>query len=504
MTISKSNKYYFMFSYHDLNNTVRRRELNISINGNPLLIKNPKIAVTVSSVISSKIQELNIDIEKRQNRGESNDPIFDFQIKEIPDEQKSKLIESIKILHELFDGKSIKINKQNYKILLILAHYFKMQLFINSLEEYELFLNNVESDFINSEELMMNFNEQNLNETIEKCKEILNKMSKTLFLYCLIQYCSLHYEKSMLYFSLLQGIDKLNGCKSIEDDESFFNLFFSFLKKSSVLKEKEIDVELLYYYKNVFIRSQKEEQLQKINDSIIKSIEEDNVDNMQSLLVQLNIDINQKIDEIVKNDFSLPKKYNLTYIKYAALKGSVKCFKYLLINNAKIDKDDIALFAVSGGNNEIIRLCEQKKCSFDGTIKLSIKNHYHSITEWLIENNKDKNCIGTDFFVKDPLKYCIKYCNFISLKYVVAHSSDVQRLLTSSAKFNNEILTGLAIKVIKKYNCICISLFDYEYCPISALHISCIRENVETVKLILESKLIDANTKYGILFIIFL
>ena len=74
----------------------------------------------------------------------------------------------------------------------------------------------------------------------------------------------------------------------------------------------------------------------------------------------------------------------MTYIKYAALKGSVKCFKYLLINNAKIDKDDIALFAVSGGNNEIIRLCEQKKCSFDGTVKLSIKNHYHSIPQELI------------------------------------------------------------------------------------------------------------------------
>lgn len=504
-----------MFSYKELDKSARRREIFININENPLLIKNPKIAISVSPIISKKIHELGINIEERQKPGESNSPIFNFKINEITVEQNSELIESIKILDHLFDGKCIKMTPQNHKILLVLARYFEMQSFIESLEEYEKFLNEIDGIIINSnelkflikfEELMMNLNEENLEKTAEECNEILHRMTKILFVYCLIRYFSLHYENSILYFSFLHKIDMMNGNEKIEDEESLLNIFFSFLKKSSVIKEKEINIELFTYYKNLLIHklTKKEndqlnaEQPQKVDNSIINAIENDDADKLQTLLVQLNIDANQKIDEIIKNVFSLPRKYNLTFIKYAAFKGSIKCFKYLLINNAKIDQDDIALFAVAGGNNEIIRLCDQKGCNFSGTIKISIKNHYYSITEWLIENNKDTDCIGNEFYVKDPLKYCIKYCNFISLKYVISHSNNVLKLLTSSAKFNNEMLTQLAINVIKKYNFKCISLFEDEYCPISALHISCIRENIKTVKMILNSKLIDVNTKYGI------
>lgn len=430
-------------------------------------------------------------------------------------DQNSDLLESINIFNELFDGKTVKITSQNHCILLILARYFEMASFFETLEEYDIFLQNIESDFIRSdelvflicfEELIMKLNENNFDEIVVECNEILHRMSRTLFVYCLIQYFALHYDKSLLYLSFLQKIDEINGYKSFEDNESLFNLFFSFLKKTSVLKEKEFNVELFIFYKNLFIHQKKNEinqQNQKINDSIIQAIEKDDVDQLQYFLVQLNVDIDQKIDEIVKNEF-LPTKYNMTYIKYTAFKKSIKYFKYLLVNNAKIDQKDFALFAVSGGNNEIIHICEQKRCNFDGTIKLSIKYHHHSITEWLIENDKDNECIGDEFYVKDPLKYCIKYCNFISLKYVISHSCNVHKLLTSSAKFNNEILAQLAIKIIKKYKFNCISLFENEYCPISALHISCVRENIETVKIILESKLIDVNQKYRINMLMFL
>lgn len=118
------------------------------------LIKNPKIAVSVSPIISKKIQELGINIEERQKIGENNESIFNFHIKEIKLDQNSDLLESIKIFKLLFDGKTVKITSQNHRILLILDRYFEMASFVETLEEYDIFLQNIESDFIRSDELI--------------------------------------------------------------------------------------------------------------------------------------------------------------------------------------------------------------------------------------------------------------------------------------------------------------------------------------------------------------
>ena len=74
---------------------------------------------------------------------------------------------------------------------------------------------------------------------------------------------------------------------------------------------------------------------------------------------------------------------NLTLIEYAAFYGSVKCFKYLLMNECKLDM--AAKYAVAGSNSEIIHICQQHKATFDGSLLLSIRYHRWEITEWLLE-----------------------------------------------------------------------------------------------------------------------
>ena len=51
----------------------------------------------------------------------------------------------------------------------------------------------------------------------------------------------------------------------------------------------------------------------------------------------------------------------------SAFLGSIKCFKYLMMNGDEIN-EDTCRFAVAGGNNEIIHLCEQKGLQFDNCL----------------------------------------------------------------------------------------------------------------------------------------
>ena len=70
-------------------------------------------------------------------------------------------------------------------------------------------------------------------------------------------------------------------------------------------------------------------------DIVTKSIYEDDVDKLQSIL--------SKSSEIDFSEYKLP--YNIydidngqtTLINYAAANGSIKCFKYLLLNQSNID-----------------------------------------------------------------------------------------------------------------------------------------------------------------------
>ena len=48
------------------------------------------------------------------------------------------------------------------------------------------------------------------------------------------------------------------------------------------------------------------------------------------------------------------------YLNYAAAYGSIKCFKYLILNHDKVD-DQTFTSAAYGGNLEIIKIVEQKQ-----------------------------------------------------------------------------------------------------------------------------------------------
>ena len=90
------------------------------------------------------------------------------------------------------------------------------------------------------------------------------------------------------------------------------------------------------------------------DDEITKSLRYDDVDTLQKIINQEGIDINQyKVKYNIFEDF----EEDQSLINYSAHSGSIKCFKYLILNEGEIDESTF-YFSICGGNNEIIKIVE--------------------------------------------------------------------------------------------------------------------------------------------------
>ncbi|KAK8838680.1 hypothetical protein M9Y10_032718 [Tritrichomonas musculus] len=130
------------------------------------------------------------------------------------------------------------------------------------------------------------------------------------------------------------------------------------------------------------------------NDWILKSLRNDDIDEFQSIIAKKEQKNNFKIE---RNPFDdLPFYYNLKNINYAAAFGSLKCFKYLLMNHYEIDENTFK-FAIFGGNVEIIKIVDQRnkenKSEYDYYDELVylIKKHRNDIFDWVLEKGHKNN-----------------------------------------------------------------------------------------------------------------
>ena len=101
----------------------------------------------------------------------------------------------------------------------------------------------------------------------------------------------------------------------------------------------------------------------------------------------------------------------------SAYYGSVRCFKYLLLNIDNIDIS-IVLSAVKGGNLEIIRILAQKDLNFSRTIYSCIRAHNNYLVDWIIENYEDNNTV----LPSD----CAKFYNLHGFFYFLYTQKDIE------------------------------------------------------------------------------
>lgn len=157
--------------------------------------------------------------------------------------------------------------------------------------------------------------------------------------------------------------------------------------------------------------------------AICSAIREDDVDSFQRISANDSLfKFNSKVPFSRFESKSLLIRCSLA--EYAAFFGSIKCFKYILLNydrNSTFSESEknIVKYAIAGRNIEIIRLCEQNGCSFDSyALKCCIKFRNSEIFEWIIMNKvqlygMNMGCtinITGRRYVKQPWFECSK-CN---------------------------------------------------------------------------------------------
>ena len=139
------------------------------------------------------------------------------------------------------------------------------------------------------------------------------------------------------------------------------------------------------------------------------------------------------------------------YLASAAECGSVKCFRYLLLNNSI--PTDIKYRAIEGGNTEIIRILEQHDVSFDDTLATCIRYHRNFLIDWLLENYKQRAV---------DLSFCIECLNLNAFFFL---------LYTK---------IGCRDDAIPKFICRCICSFELLELAIEQYHFS-VRHSLEGV-----------------------
>ena len=189
------------------------------------------------------------------------------------------------------------------------------------------------------------------------------------------------------------------------------------------------------------------------DDELTLSIRIDDVDTLQKIISRNEIDVKKAVVPYnIFDDF----EENLNYLNYAAYCGSLKCFKYLLLNHDEVGEMTF-YFAVYGGNVEIIKIVDQKIPDIsiydqsDGPNSSRVPNKGFRINQnnkinygsvWF--NNNNLNCYGFNNYNSnefDPKKNT--KCFDINLQFVTSFKGfNTTRL--NYCNVNNIIASAIA------------------------------------------------------------
>ena len=83
-----------------------------------------------------------------------------------------------------------------------------------------------------------------------------------------------------------------------------------------------------------------------------------------------------------KEQYSIPR-HRLTAVDTATINGSVKVFKYFVMNGFDVT-EDTAKYAAQGGNTEIITILRTKGISFENALSYAVKGHNTDVANWIL------------------------------------------------------------------------------------------------------------------------
>ena len=247
-----------------------------------------------------------------------------------------------------------------------------MEFLTNSLKEVVSKLSENQREEVDVIESIVNINEENKENTKEKVFRFSEKRKPEndvkFIVRCIDHAAYIRPKERESLFSLIS---------SVFND---FHLDFEIIKMCIFLKN-------MYQVKNIlpYDRITNKHIFDFAEEGTIgRAIFDDNLELFQQLLAD-NSDEgkNQVFDIELFSPFNFYfNRKEVNRMELAALFGSIKCFKYLMINGDEIN-EETCKFAVAGGNFEIIHLCEQKGLQFRDCLYFSSLYHRFEIFEWL-------------------------------------------------------------------------------------------------------------------------
>ncbi|KAK8847789.1 hypothetical protein M9Y10_018821 [Tritrichomonas musculus] len=143
-------------------------------------------------------------------------------------------------------------------------------------------------------------------------------------------------------------------------------------------------------------------QIIDLTNPYIKAIYDDDVQKLQQLIILSNFDENQQMS-IFKVEYIDSLYNNSILIEFAALFGSLQCFKYLFLNSKNVDYEDLLKYSIAGGNYDIIHITEDQIQDDEYKSKqiylyLAIYYMRNELIEYLIDNYEVK--IDTECYIR--------------------------------------------------------------------------------------------------------
>lgn len=234
---------------------------------------------------------------------------------------------------------------------------------------------------------------------------------------------------------------------------------------------------------------------------LLKAVKKDDVDFLQTIVsTNADFDINQRIPKTVFEPNPNANK-NYFLIEFCCLFGSVKCFKYLLLNHARLPFMH-HIPAIIGGNVEIIHILEQIANSNSNSSKNEEKKDDAEKTAETVETVETiENIAYTEFF-PEALHYAALYHQnsiFFWLieskgKNLIEFDFEGKTIVACAAISNNiEVLIYIIQTGIVKIN---FADLNYNYkIEKTPLIYACENGSFEVCKILLGQKSIQINFK---------
>ena len=136
-------------------------------------------------------------------------------------------------------------------------------------------------------------------------------------------------------------------------------------------------------------------------------------------------------------------KISVSILEYCAMYGSIKCFKYALLNDAIKDETDVP-YVILGGNFEICHYYQDDESIFSQqSYVTAIKCHRNDIADWILCHNR---C----YFIET--KICLEYFNYEAFFFWNGNGISSTIIYDFSSYLSNSVSIVGSLAFAKKIN----------------------------------------------------